>query len=386
MRLSISMKILIMVIILAVSQLVLIGVLAKESEKSLAKEAENRIEIQKQQVDIQAKDYRNLIDAMHIFTGNNIQTNLEVARTQLKKECGNYVESKGTYLECENGYIIEDTINDNSLVKSIKNIVRGHSSVFIDLGEGKAKKISTTVTEGMYVYGYMAEESMYNKVIKDGNSFVKFTKIKGVYKTKACDPLKNKEGKVVGSLCVGIPEKPTLDQIKEKVKSYSFGSDGKVYLIDTYPEREGQVLAHPDFSEGTDLSEKPYIKEMLEKKEGIVQYEVDGVKKIAAYTYYEPYDMIIVAENTLLEEQNIGSGKIISLSLALLVVSVIGALLFSRTITVPIKKLKNAADEATSGNFNVKIPLSKISDEISDLAASVEMLIVAFKSKLKGKK
>jgi HAMP domain-containing protein len=317
---------------------------------------------------------------MHTFTGNNIETNLEVARIQLKKECGETVEKVGETLVCPNGYVIEDTLSENSLVSSIKNIVRGHSSVFVDLGDGTAKKISTTIVDSnnMYKYGYIAEASMYDKVIVDEESFVKFTKVKGVPKTKACDPLKNSKDDVVGALCVGIPEKPTISQIQDKVKEYGFGDAGIVYLIDTYETRVGNVVAHPLIETNTNVLDVEYVANMLDKSEGIVQYEIDGVKKIAAFVSYEPYDMLVVAESNLIEEQSLQSMRIIVLSLIVLILSVVGGLFFARSISNPIIRLKDAADKVTSGE-DVSLPAVKGSDEIAELTGSMAMLIQAFK-------
>lgn len=396
MRYSISLKILTIVLILALSQIALIGLLLNESNASLAKEAENRLETQEQQVEIQAGDYKNLIDAIHTFQGNNINTNFEVAKTQFEKQCGVTVE-KSTYndTEClvcgETGAYIEDTYFDNDIVADTKNIVGGHSSIFVDLGDGSARKISTTETSGMYVYGYLMEGSMYDTTILNGEEYSSYSKIGGVYKTKKCFPIKNAADIVVGTMCVGINEMGTVEGIKTNMKEYSFGTDGVVYLINTYENEgegldyTGQILAHPAIDEGTDLSAETYIAEMLVNKEGTITYTYNGEEKVAAYTYYEPYEMIVVAEHSILEKQAIQSDVIIYSSIGLLVVSVIIALAFSRTLTKPIKKLKNVADKVTDGDFDQKLPQSKIQDEISDLTASIEMLIMALKMKL-GKK
>lgn len=376
MRMTISVKIFIMVVILALAQLALIGVLANQSEKSLEKEIENRLEIQKQQVDIQVQDYKNLIDAMHVFTGDNIKTNIEVAKSQFKKECGETVEKVDDTLVCPNGKVIDDAVSDNGLVDSVRNIVRGHSSIFVDMGD-YAKKISTTEMSGIYAYGYTAEQSMYDKVFVNGQSFVKYTKIEGIYKTKACDPLRNSENVVVGNLCVGIKEQPTLDKITEGVRNYKFGSDGIVYMIDTYVDRNGKILAHPSLADGQDVSQEAYIQEMIENKNGFVEYEINGAKKIAAYTYYEPYDAIVVAESSILGQEEIASEQIIGYSLIVLIVSIIGALLFSRTITGPIGQMKSVADKISKGDLDIKMPDIKTNDEVKDLNESLKGVLAA---------
>lgn len=390
-RWTISMKLVTMVIILVFAQVLLIGMLAVEAESSLKKEAANRLEIQKQQVDIQAGDYKNLIEAMHVFAGNNIKTNIEVARGQFQRMCGETVEKKGDHLVCPNGDVIDDQINDNAIVQSIKEIVRGHSSIFVDLGEGEAKKISTTETEGLYVYGYVAEPSLYEKVIEGDESFIKFTKVEGIYKTKACDPLKNVEGEVVGALCVGIKEQPTIDQIAEQVKNYSFGSGGIVYLVNNYETRVGEVMAHPVLETGTVLAEETQITEMLDQKEGVTEYQIESTPVVAAFDYFEPYDMLIVAEHPLIQEQIIGSQKIIFMSLVVLIISLVAALVFSRTITIPLKQLTEAGNKIAKAQLDVKIPDIRTNDEIKDLQTAMTAMYKAMSYLLdsinnKGKK
>ena len=384
MKYNITLKILTIVLILAISQLALIGILYVESNSSLAK-------TQEQQVNIQAGDYKDLINAIHTFQGNNINANFEVAKTQFEKQCGLTVE-KSTFndTEClicgETGIYIEDGQGfSNEIVADTKNIVGGHSSIFVDLGDGSARKISTTVTSGMYMYNYSMEGSMYTTTITNGEEYSSYAKIKGVYKTKKCFPLTNEAGDTVGTMCVGINEMSTVGDIKEDAKEKSFGTDGIVYLIDTYKnedediDKTGQVLSHPTIEGGTDLSGETYIAEMLENQEGTIRYTVDGVQKLAAYTYYPEYEMIVVAEHSV-EAQGL---TIIISSIVLLFVSVIIALLFSRTLTTPIIKLKEVADKITEGDFSTELPTVKGRDEVAELTGSMAMVVMALKMKKK---
>ena len=297
---------------------------------------------------------------------------------------------KSTYngTEClicgETGLYIEDTYFDNDIVLDTKNIVGGHSSIFVDLGDDSARKISTTVLEGMYVYGYLMEGSMYESTIINGEDYSSYSKIKGVYKTKKCFPIKDSSDTVVGTMCVGINEMGTVNDIKTSAKEHSFGTDGIVYMINTYKNEgeeldyTGQILSHPTIEEGTDYSNVSYIVEMLNNHDGTIQYTVDGVDKIASYSYYEPYEMIVVAEHSIIEKQSIQSGLIIGSSIGLLIVSIIIALVFSRTITSPINKLKKVADKLSNGEFeNMQVPEINSNDEIKDLGESMKSVLAA---------
>jgi methyl-accepting chemotaxis protein len=91
-------------------------------------------------------------------------------------------------------------------------------------------------------------------------------------------------------------------------------------------------------------------------------------------------------DNTLATIKNSTEG--INTDNTILFVTIISALLailisiiFARNISRPIIMLKDAADKATSGEFDVKLPEAKSTDEVSKLIGSFEMLIIALKRK-----
>jgi len=67
-------------------------------------------------------------------------------------------------------------------------------------------------------------------------------------------------------------------------------------------------------------------------------------------------------------------------TIIMLLISIVIALIFTRYIATPIMQLKDVADKVTSGNFDAKLP-EATNDEIGELTASIEMLIVGLKIK-----
>jgi len=67
-------------------------------------------------------------------------------------------------------------------------------------------------------------------------------------------------------------------------------------------------------------------------------------------------------------------------TIVMLLISIVIALIFTRYIATPIMQLKDVADKVTSGNFDAKLP-EATNDEIGELTASIEMLIVGLKIK-----
>ncbi|MFH1096870.1 MAG: ATP-binding protein [Candidatus Desantisbacteria bacterium] len=61
--------------------------------------------------------------------------------------------------------------------------------------------------------------------------------------------------------------------------------------------------------------------------------------------------------------------KILRISIVIIILSLLGALLFSRNLLKPIQRLKIASQKVTGGDFNVRVIL-KSNDELKDLAES----------------
>lgn len=114
---------------------------------------------------------------------------------------------------------------------------------------------------------------------------------------------------------------------------------------------------------------------------------------VAATTYIDEFSKpIIQVENknntaltSMVGKTESFTNKMTNQNAILLVATILLAfiigIIFSRSITNPIKDLKKAADQITLGDFNAKLPEIKGNDEVADLTASMEMLIAALKSK-----
>jgi len=82
---------------------------------------------------------------------------------------------------------------------------------------------------------------------------------------------------------------------------------------------------------------------------------------------------------TVIQKQMIPTNMLVIL-LIMLLIAIIATILVANTITKPIKQLKDVADRVTSGNFDATLP-EAANDEIGELTASIEMLIVGLKMK-----
>lgn len=82
---------------------------------------------------------------------------------------------------------------------------------------------------------------------------------------------------------------------------------------------------------------------------------------------------------TAIQKQMIPT-NMLAILLVMLIIAIIATIIVANTITKPIKQLKDVADRVTSGDFDASLPEAS-DDEIGELTASIEMLIVGLKIK-----
>jgi nitrogen fixation/metabolism regulation signal transduction histidine kinase len=66
----------------------------------------------------------------------------------------------------------------------------------------------------------------------------------------------------------------------------------------------------------------------------------------------------------------------------IVVVGLVIGLVVSYSIAKPSKQLKLVADKFTDGDFSAELPPVRSNDEVSELTVSLEMLIMALKTKM----
>jgi methyl-accepting chemotaxis protein len=92
------------------------------------------------------------------------------------------------------------------------------------------------------------------------------------------NPVKGKNGQVIGATFVGLDMGTALESLKKQVKATKVGDTGYYYMLDGNPGKGyGNLIIHPA-KEGTNLltakdaSGREFIREILEKKQGTIRY------------------------------------------------------------------------------------------------------------------
>ena len=161
----------------------------------------------------------------------------------------------------------------------------------------------------------------------------------------------------------------------------TIGKTGFIFVLDS----NGNLLIHKKV-QGNNWADKPYIKEIIQRKNGHIRYVSPQTHtyKLAAYRYLKDRDWIIVAsafENEFLEEPQ---SKIVRATIITGVVIVILAtviiFIFAVRITNPLKDITDAAQQIAKGNLDEKITYNS-RDEIGQLADAFGEMSVSLKSK-----
>lgn len=80
------------------------------------------------------------------------------------------------------------------------------------------------------------------------------------------------------------------EDFKAFIKDIKIGNTGYIYFLDS----KGKVIIHST-AEGKDVSNEPFIKTILENKNGNLNYTFQGEEKIVSYKYIKSWDVIAVA-------------------------------------------------------------------------------------------
>jgi adenylate cyclase len=158
--------------------------------------------------------------------------------------------------------------------------------------------------------------------------------------------------------------------------SFSSGLN-QSYLINS----DGDVLLHPDFElvqTGANIANQSIIRSIRENPVKNMQdlFIDDGVQYFAAYTKLDTSGAIVITSieyNKVFEGINATTRRNLYLTAGVLCLSILFIWFFSRSISVELKSLANAALGIEDGIFEVKL-IPKGRDEIGFLTASFQKM------------
>jgi methyl-accepting chemotaxis protein-2 (aspartate sensor receptor) len=213
------------------------------------------------------------------------------------------------------------------------------------------------------------------------------------------EPIRDNDGQVIGVLYVGIDISQDMEVLKQKVRAVKLRQTGYFYVLDARPGASlGTAIIHPK-AEGSNLlgykdtSGREVMREMLEKKQGVLRYvqpatQAHGTEEvIAVYTYFPGWNWLIVGETPVkevFEVSNILRGELfIGTVLIALALSWLLYLTLKRTIARRLSRAAGYAKKVASGDLSSRIR-SRHVDETGQLLNSLDDMADSLSSIVSG--
>ncbi len=174
-------------------------------------------------------------------------------------------------------------------------------------------------------------------------------------------------GRVEGILYVGVKTKKFMDSIQKTLGSVKIGKKGYAFVLD----KKGNIVVHKNKSLiGKNVSSYSFMKDMLNQKNGVIEYTFKGVKGTAAFSYFKPLDYIIATKLVNSDFTEPVAMSILKSSLtsfiAMLIITFLISTLFTKSITDRTNRLIDAFEQS---RFDLTVYLEKLSnDELCQLS------------------
>ena len=365
-NISIGRKILLISLILVIVPSLVIGYVAYSSAESAIK---NEIKLN---LKTQVSDLMDESDTVYDLTQNKVKSDLNVLHNQFYAK-GKPAIANGK-LTLGSSYIVNDNFE---IVDNVQTLLGGVATVFQKEGD-KAVRISTNVLgdDGKRAVGTSVSPAVYEKVVKNGETYFGTANVVGKNYITAYEPIKNSEGEIIGILFVGVEEASTIGLLQDQIQKKKIGENGYIYILNS----TGYALLHPTLK-GKDVSDLSIVKEILKDKEGYLEYPWEGKSKVSAYSHFKPFDWIIVASSDLSDFtgplDTIRNVIILVVFLGILAGSII-AYLFGKSITRRMKKIVDLAHKVSEGDLSGDITHTDSQDEIGLLQNAFNEVVHTF--------
>jgi methyl-accepting chemotaxis protein len=232
--------------------------------------------------------------------------------------------------------------------------------------------------DGKRAVGTELSEKIYDHVVNKKTIFVGQAEIVGKPYTAAYEPLSDASGAVKSILFVGIADdvNPSMKAVRDTLKNIVIGKTGYAYVL----KGDGTVVMHPKL-EGKNISNFPFIKTMLERKNGLNIYTWEGRKKIVAYSYLPQNDWIIAAGSYLSDFEDvlvkISSQVTLLIIISILLAAGIGAYFASKLcgkLMSIMSTFTQTGREVAAASENLSEASQAMAQGANEQAASVEQV------------
>ena len=278
---------------------------------------------------------------------------------------------------------------DFSAVDKFNAITGGIATVFARQGDDFVRITTSLKKEnGERAVGTTLDKAHpgYAKAL-NGEAYVGKAKLFGRdYMTKY-QPILNTSGKTIGILFIGLDFTEGLKHLKDKIRSIKIGSTGYAYVLDAqegkdmgmlvvHPSQEGQVILDSKDADGN-----AFIREILAKKTGVIQYpwknqnDTSARERMVVYEHYPEWNWVVTAGSNLEEftalSRSIRNGLIITVCITVVLLLGLAFIGARHWVAKPLGKALAAATRLAEGDLRVRFE-SHGKDEVGLLMGALQ--------------
>ena len=284
---------------------------------------------------------------------------------------------------------------DTRFVDEVQNLVGGTCTIFQRIEGNRLLRTSTNVIgkQGKRGIGtFIPADSPVTQAILADRPYRGRAYVVDDWYITAYEPLKGKDGSVIGALYVGVKEQSAYT-FKGEIKGIRVGDTGYVYIMDSqgnlkvHPAREGANIIDSQDSSGFE-----YIRAMVKSALALPEGQIGTIRypwvnpelgekkprvKMLKYIYFKPWDWVIAAgtyEEEIFSSLYETERFILLLVILALVLSFFLTLTLSKVLTKPIQELTEVTTKMVGGDLSQRVKVHG-ADEIGVLGTSFNRMI-----------
>ena len=253
-----------------------------------------------------------------------------------------------------------------------------HIAVVADDAGNQISRSDGRIADSSIAY---RDRSYYQAVMQSGETVVSnplIARSNGHPSIVIAEPIKDEDQRVVGVLIADIE----LHAVTKKINNIKLGKAGYASLVDA----DGQLLLHPDeekLDQQEDLSQLPPVKAVLNRQTGVVEYDYEGQKKLAAFSYIPKTGWGLIVQQPLgnaLREINAIKEMMLMIALLAAVFAGLIGIIAAKMTTKPLADIAKTIESLAEGNMDVKSRVTT-QDEIGQLAATFNDMVAELRAR-----
>lgn len=265
---------------------------------------------------------------------------------------------------------------------------QGVATIFVKTGDDYVRVTTSLKKEdGQRALGTLLDKAHPGYArLQAGQSFVGIAILFGKQYMTQYDPIKDASGKLIGALFVGVNITEDIKQLKDRIRTIKLGESGYFYVIDAKAGKDqGKVLLHPDQEgknqlDAKDADGREYIKEVLERKEGLLHVNLKEDQRAArevllTFKQYPNWNWAVLgrvyADETEGEIVAMRNQYTIAGALVLLLIAAILYWTIKRMISVPLQQTIHIAARLGAGDLTVNSHTTR-EDDIGQLMRGID--------------